>query len=243
MNNKEKKILFEKVKTIGLTKAVNAGACQEGYDNLVASKDFPSLLRVVRENARWCLDNGLLDSEFFELIPLPMLNEASIFHNQSTDSGIVIYDEAGCYQVGGNTFAFVEEWGIEVYASYESAVRARYDTEVIASGFSRVEAIERARVHARDSVAVWATDYAEVAASGRVSVTAEGNAKVTASGYCIVRASDQTRIYASDDVCVIREYMFGNNKTRVALSDRAVYLDPFNEKIKVAGKTIKTVKR
>ena len=155
---------FDELKKIILERAHAAEACREQYGRAYKAENLADLMKVVRDNFYWAVNNSVIDGELIDTYKAEF-NEGKIWHNENISEGCLLASDS----------ATVRAYGSATVRAYGSAT-------VVASGSATVEAYGSATVEASGSATVIAYDSATVEAYGSATVRASGSATVRAYG-------------------------------------------------------------
>ena len=204
---------FEELKKIILERARAAEACREQYGRAYKAENLADLMKVVRDNFYWAVNNSVIDGELIDTYKAEF-NEGRIWHNENTAEG--------CLLASGS--ATVKASGSATVKAYDSAtVKASGSATVKAYGSATVKASGSATVEAYDSATVKASGSATVKASGSATVEAYGSATVEAYGSATVEA------YGSAYICSwsVKECQLNDHAVyRIMESNTIRYVDP-----------------
>ena len=220
---------FDELKKIILERAHAAEACREQYGRAYKAENLADLMKVVRDNFYWAVNNSVIDGELIDTYKAEF-NEGKIWHNENISEGCLLASDSATVIASGS--ATVRAYGSATVEAYDSAtveaygsatVEAYGSATVIAYGSATVEASGSATVRAYGSATVEAYDSATVEAYGSATVRASGSATVRAYGSATVRA------YGSAYICSwsVKECQLNDHAVyRIMESNTIRYVDP-----------------
>ena len=220
---------FDELKKIILERAHAAEACREQYGRAYKAENLADLMKVVRDNFYWAVNNSVIDGELIDTYKAEF-NEGKIWHNENISEGCLL--ASGSATVRASDSATVEAYGSATVRAYGSAtVRASGSATVRASDSATVRAYDSATVRASDSATVRAYDSATVRAYGSATVRAYGSATVRAYDSATVEAygSATVEAYGSAYICSwsIKECQLNDHAVyRIMESNTIRYVDP-----------------
>ena len=212
---------FEELKKIILERARAAEACREQYGRAYKAENLADLMKVVRDNFYWAVNNSVIDGELIDTYKAEF-NEGRIWHNENTAEGCLLASGSATVKAYGS--ATVKAYGSATVKAYDSAtVKAYCSATVKAYGSATVEAYGSATVEAYGSATVKAYGSATVEAYGSATVEAYDSATVKASCSATVKA------YGSAYICSwsVKECQLNDHAVyRIMESNTIRYVDP-----------------
>ncbi len=104
------------------------GACQEEFKKLLESENWQDLLTVIKNNARWCYNNKVIDEDILSFVPDKELLEAGIYvkkENVKQTEGLCYYYSSTSEHYGSSTS---EHYGSSTSKHYGSSTSKHYDS-------------------------------------------------------------------------------------------------------------------
>ena len=151
---------FDELKKIILERAHAAEACREQYGRAYKAENLADLMKVVRDNFYWAVNNSVIDGELIDTYKAEF-NEGKIWHNENISEGCLLASDSATVRASGS--ATVRAYDSATVRAYDSATVEAYDSAtVIAYGSATVEAYGSATVRAYGSATVRAYDSAYI---------------------------------------------------------------------------------
>ena len=117
---------FETFKDYIVTKAKELNACEEQFEKAYKAENYQELLKVITDNASWCYNNKLVNTEILANIPNEELVEANIYVNKQNviqKEGLAYYYSSTSKHYGSSTS---EHYGSSTSEHYDSSTSKHY---------------------------------------------------------------------------------------------------------------------
>ena len=117
---------FEDFKKLIITKAKVKKACSDEYKRALLSENWQQLLQVIKDNARWCYNEGVATTDTMLLVPESELIEANIFvkkENVEQRGGIAHYYSSTSKHYDSSTS---KHYGSSTSEHYDSSTSKHY---------------------------------------------------------------------------------------------------------------------
>ena len=140
---------FDELKKIILERAHAAEACREQYGRAYKAENLADLMKVVRDNFYWAVNNSVIDGELIDTYKAEF-NEGKIWHNENISEGCLLASDSATVIASGS--ATVRAYGSATVEAYDSATVEAYGSATVrASGSATVRAYGSATVRASGS--------------------------------------------------------------------------------------------